>query len=179
MVSWNAPDNLYQYGYEVSFGTNGGSQYIVEAGTNTSVVVTNLSAPTYIFTVRDYIVQNGSYIFSGYSPSFSMTPNLVYVGERIDYGVTLLSLSSQNIYMRTFADPPIGQGYRASLVVTNQPFAGLVPLDGNSYKYLGAQLQYGTNLAALTTEQYQLLVRTNSPNNEFYRGSLIITNQQF
>jgi hypothetical protein len=72
-----------------------------------------------------------------------------------------------------------GYFYNEYLIITNNPIIGIRPMDTNKYVYVGTMINYGPGIINLTSSTFQLMAFMNPPNNQFYRGSLIITNHPF
>jgi hypothetical protein len=199
VAMWMPPTNAAPYApkgyysYEVGYGTASQSySNIIDAQTNTSIVLSNLTPnAVYYIAVRTYMNftwatnrMTNTVTFSVYTPEVVFTnagpeaTNIIFLGVKLEYGSGLSSLETKRIGIKAFTNPPAQQFYRMALLLTNKPFEGVKSSDDtNSYRFLGVRLQYGVSLAQLSTEIKALLTRTNAPANEFYRGSLIITNK--
>ncbi len=153
---------------------------VMDVGNTNVAIIPNLKPNIYYyFSSTCYNTPLG--VESGYSSQvYSMivdTNNYTYVGIEVDYGTNLTLLQSQKILTMVVTNNP-GYFYNEQLIITNNPFIGTNPVDGNNYVYIGTIIQYGLDLTALNSSIFSLMTFTNT-SNQYYRRSLIITNNPF
>jgi hypothetical protein len=182
VLAW-VPMDSNAIGYNLYYGTNSGVYIWVKNCGNVSQSEIDGLIPnvTYYFAATAYDKSNNESVFSNeaiYTVPNTNSITYNYLGMKIDYGISITNLNSIQVMM-TQKDAGIPYFYRASLVLAAKPIVGIKPNDGNNYLYLVGNLQFGTNLSSIQSESYDLLSFTNPPANQFYRGSLIITNRAF
>lgn len=186
-LSWNPSTDTFATGYKIYWGTTSHSYLTaIDVGKVTNTIINTDSfvlTGVYYFAATTYApADDGTTNLSESNFSneviWTNTPlNITYVGVRVDYGVSLTSISSQQIMVMAVTNEP-NYFYSESLIITNNPFIGIGITDGNSYIYLGTTIQYGGSLMTLTNETFPLMTFTNPPA-YYYRSSLIITNNPF
>lgn len=204
-VSWNASCNTNVTGYKVYFGASTTLLTPSVNGTTTDCNGNTLTNLTYPINFTNYVnvgnvtsatisnLQKGYYYYfaatsydvSGNESGFSSevvydltdTNKYTYVGVKVDYGTSLTTLSSQSVMVLTITNDP-GYFYSESLILTNNPFIGTNPNDGNRHVYVGTLIKYGQNLTSLNYYTSPVFTLTNPPSN-YYRSSLILTNHAF
>ena len=152
---------------------------VVDVGNVTNAVISNTNFVlngVYYFAATAYDTNNES-DFSNEAIWTNTPLNITYVGVRVDYGVSLTSINSQQVMVMSVTNQP-GYFYNESLIITNNPFVGIRPVDTNNYIYLGTTIQYGGSLTTLTNGTFPLITFTNPPA-YYYRSSLILTNNPF
>jgi hypothetical protein len=181
--AWNPSSSIYATGYKIYYGAASGlytNSINVGNVTNASIANTNfINNTTYYFAATAYDT-NG--LESTYSNEVIWTntvipQNITYVGVRIDYGINLTSLSSQQVMVMSVTNQP-NYFYNESLIITNHPFVGTRPVNTNNYVYLGTSIQYGSNLTTLNSAVFPLISFTNPPA-YYYRSALVLTNNAF
>lgn len=179
VLSWNG--NPAATGYKIYSGTNSRIyQTSNDVGSVNTVTFTGITAPTTYFAATAYDGK-GYETYPSIEAIFQGTGNgsiVNYIGMKVDYGTNLVNLQSKSICVLSI-DSSYQNFYAAKFVMTNRPFVGVRPNDTNNYLYLGEQIQFGTGLTDLKTVSYDLMTFTNPPPNQFYKGSLIITNKFF
>lgn len=183
ILSWDTSTDSNIMGYQIMGGIISGN-YTIFKNTDlvTSYTFTNLLSNTnYYFVVREFnttwvtgpMPQNETIWIS--PPTIPL--KITYVGVKVDYGTNLVNLLSQSTLVFSVTNNP-GYFYSEVLIITNNPFSGIKPVDGNKYVYLGAVVKYGTNITQLNSITSGLFTLTNPPA-YFYRSSLILTNHIF
>jgi len=185
-VSWSPSPTPTVTGYKIYWGTNSDRyDYNIDVGnvTNTTLINSNyiVNVP-YYFSSKAYDTNQDS----AFSPQVIWTNlltipneplNITYVGVKVDYGVSIVSINSKQVMVMSVTNQP-GYFYNQSLIITNNPFVGTRPRDDNSYIYIGTTIQYGKSLITLKSETFPLITFTNPPG-YYYRSSLILTNNPF
>lgn len=182
--STNDPDpTMNVSGYRVYYGTATHSyNVLLDAGSNTNLVIANSNFATnvtYYFSVTatNEVAESDFSAEAVWTNSVGAPDIITFVGVQVNYGLTFASLNSQRVMVMSVTNHP-NYFYNESLVLTNNPFVGVKPNDGNNYLYIGTTMQYGSNLTSLTTATFPLLTFTNPPA-YFYGSSLILTNNPF
>jgi hypothetical protein len=190
-LTWipDSVDTTNVSGYNLYCGSSSGNYTnSIDVGNTNTFVVKNIQSTTF-FALKTYdalgdesdFSNEAIYIVNTNTPLPTTNPT-IYLGVRLDYGTSLVNLNSIAIPLESMINPPNGQFYRASLIITNKSFLNMPPITNgntNNYVFLGERLDYGTSLANLSSDTIGILVRTNPPIGEFYRSSLIITNNSF
>ena len=179
-LMWNPSPDVEVTGYKIYWGTSSHNySNALDVGNVTNVVISNTNFilnGVYYFAATAYDTNTES-DFSN-EVMWTNTPlNITYVGVRVDYGVSLTSINSQQVMVMSVTNQP-GYFYNESLIITNNPFVGVRPSDGNNYIYIGTTIQYGGGLTTLTNGTFPLITFTNPPA-YYYRSSLILTNNPF
>lgn len=190
-ISWNPSTSTNIVGYNIYFGSQSKTYTNVTqvSANTTNFTLKNFYLDTYYFAATSFdINSNESDYSSEFVYHYSTNNNIViitnnlptptFVGIKIDYGTNLLSLSSKSFLIKT-QNSSLTYFYSDFLTITNYPLLGIKPNDTNNYVYLIGGLKYGTNFLNIKTELYDLISFTNPPYNQFYRASLILTNQNF
>ncbi len=182
-LAWDPSPDSTVTGYKIYWGgaTHSYSN-VVDVGNVTNVLISNtnfIPNNVYYFAATAYDTNTES-DFSNeaiwtYVPIIPL--NIIYVGVRVDYGVSLTSINSKQVMVMAVTNQP-GYFYNESLIITNNPFVGIRPSDGNNYIYLGTTIQYGGSLTTLTNATFPLITFTNPPA-YYYRSVLILTNNPF
>ena len=180
---WTYSPDVTVTGYKIYWGTNTRSYYkMVDVGNVTNTIIDNTNFTVnvpYYFAATAYDTNSES-DFSNeaiWTNVPTVPLNITYVGVRVDYGVSLTSINSQQVMVMAVTNQP-GYFYNESLIITNNPFVGIRPVDTNSYIYLGTTIQYGGSITTLTNGTFPLITFTNPPA-YYYRSSLILTNNPF
>jgi hypothetical protein len=148
----------------VSFTNNtlfsSNSFLIVGSGTNRNLYITPNNA-----TGRDSITlvaQSASlYATNKFIVYVINYVNTLYVATGLEFGTNLSYFNLTNINLMSFTNPPTGQVYRQSLIISTN---------------VSTLLEYGTNLNSLTATNINLMPFTNGM---FYKQYLILTNNPF
>ena len=181
-LTWGPSTNDNISNYSIYYGTNS-KVYTdsITVGNITNTVITNLINTTYFFSVKAVDIFTNKSAFSE-ETTYTLMPDIitnqiVYVGTLLEYGTNISNLSSKKYLLKTFTNmPPLS--FRAYLVQHNKPFnSNAISDSNNSYLYLGAELQYGTDLETLITENIDFAIFTNPPAGQSYRASLLIQNK--
>jgi hypothetical protein len=177
---WNSSPDVEVTGYKIFWGTTSRVySNVVDVGNVTNAVISNTNFVlngVYYFAAAAYDT-NAKSDFSN-EVMWTNTPlNITYIGVRVDYGVSLTSINSQQVMVMSVTNQP-DYFYNESLIITNNPFVGIRPVDTNNYIYLGTTIQYGGSLTTLTNGTFPLITFTNPPS-YYYRSSLILTNNPF
>ena len=183
-VSLNWATNSSANSYKIYYGNSSRNyDHSINVGKTNYYTISNLTNNVTFFSATS--IGNGGIesLFGNeaiyyYDANMPTNVPLVYLGMKVDYGTNLAHLSS---YSKCVASLTANSQffYGSFLVMTNRPCFGAKPNDTNSYLYLVEQIQYGNSLTNLINVRYDLMSFTNAPNNEFYRGSLILTNGFF
>lgn len=181
-LSWSPSTNSNISNYSIYYGTNSKVyNSVITVGNITNTVITNLTNTTYFFSIKAIDIFTNVSAFSE-EATYTVIENIVtnqvvYVGALLEYGADLSNLSSKKYLLKTFTNtPPLS--FRAYLVQHNKPFnSNPITNSSASYLYLGTELQYGTNLENLITENIDFAIFTNPPAGQSYRASLLIQNK--
>lgn len=182
-VSWNPSlSSTNVTGYKIYYGTASRNyNTIIDVGNNTNGIINNSNLSpnkVYYVAVTAYNSTNeADFSDEAIWTNNVSTLNVTFIGVQIDYGLNLTSLTSKQIMVMTVTNQP-GYFYNENLIITNNPFIGTKPVDGNNYVYIGTLMSYGASLTNLNSSRFPLITFTNPPA-YFYRSSLIITNNPF
>jgi hypothetical protein len=181
-LAWDPDTDTNIAGYKIYYGPAAGVYTnTVDVGNVTNATISSLvTGTTYHFAATAY---DTSALESDYSNEAIFTNtvsnvSITYVGVKVDYGTGFASLISVPIMVMSITNNP-GYFYNEYLIITNNPIIGIRPMDTNKYVYVGTMINYGPGIINLTSSTFQLMAFMNPPNNQFYRGSLIITNHPF
>jgi len=180
-VSWDASISPNVSGYKIFYGINS-KEYttVLDVGNVTNYIINDtnfISKTPYYFSVKTYDSIGDESDFSDEYTWTNIPLSITYVGIKLDYGTNIFSLSSQRIMVMSFTNQS-GNFYNQSLVITNNPFTGIRPIDTNKYVYIGTIIHYGTNIFSLNSLRTGILTFTNPPT-YYYRSSLVLTNNPF
>ena len=111
-VIWtNIPPNITYVGVKVDYGT------ILMSITSKQIMVMSVTNHTDYFYNSSLIITNNPFV--GMKPTD--TNNYTYLGTKIQFGSSLMSLTTKIFPLITFTNPPTYY-YRSSLILTNKPF---------------------------------------------------------
>ena len=181
-LAWDKSTDAIVTGYNIYYG--GASRVYtneINAGNATNVTISGfVTGVTYYFAATAYSASGLESPFSSevvYTIPNVSTQVVTYIGVKVDYGPDLITLNSKSFMVMRITNDP-GYFYGEYLIITNNPFIGTKPIDTNQYVYIGTLVQYGLGLTSLNSSTFPLTTFTNLPN-QYYRGSLIITNHSF
>ena len=173
LINTNDPCNFVV----VSSGSNWFTNYnvFVDAGTNTTYIFTNLiPGKTYYFVATAYDT-NGIESLPSNEVSYTVPPPtiVIYLGLKLEWWTNMSYFNKRFFNLMSFTNPPNPQFYRTYLLITNRWNNPANIID------LKTRLEWWTNIAYINRQTFDLVSFTNPPYRQFYRSSLVVTNQPF